>query len=266
MKNLIFIDTETTGLKAGKHEVIEIAILTETPDGEVEEWSTKIKPRRIEEAHPKALEINGYAANSEAWDDAPDLSEVAPIVAEKLRKGTIIGHNPKFDIRFVEAMLKEAGIESRISHHVVDTVTLAHEHLTPCGIKNRKLDTIRDFFGWSAENAHTAMQDVRDTRYLYHKLIRATPVRRWFWKMQYRLRQRGISLEQLFGPMAAFALFTFCSVGWYFYYVQPTDHFIQQVLRCENRIQQANPHVEYHPRELYDQCSQVVRNQMKERP
>ena len=53
--NLLIIDTETTGLKAGTHEVIEIAILTETPSGEIEEWSTKVKPRRIEEAHPKAL-------------------------------------------------------------------------------------------------------------------------------------------------------------------------------------------------------------------
>ena len=261
--NLLIIDTETTGLKAGTHEVIEIAILTETPEGEIEEWSTKIKPRRIEEAHPKALEINGYAANSEAWNNAPDLDEVAPIVAEKLRSGTIVGHNPKFDIRFIEAMLKEAGIEPRLSHHVIDTVTLAHEHLTPCGIKNRKLDTIREFFGMSAENAHTAMQDVRDTRYVYHKLIRATPLKRWVWKMQYKLRQRGIAWDRIIGPLTALTLFVGCSVGWFYVYVQPNDRFISDIMDCQNEITDNNPRLDYDPRELYNVCAERIIGERK---
>ena len=50
------IDIETTGLRPEYHEIIEIAIIQ--IDGEdVKKWSTKIAPKYLERAHPKALSL-----------------------------------------------------------------------------------------------------------------------------------------------------------------------------------------------------------------
>jgi DNA polymerase III epsilon subunit-like protein len=178
---LCFLDTETTGLSAEKHEILSVAIVTENEDGTVERWESKVAPRRIEAAHPKALEVNGYT--EQGWADAPDMVEVAPIVAAKLDGAIVIGHNVNFDIRFVEAMFAEAGIDQEINHRgIVDTVTLAREHLKPTGLKSVSLDNCRRWLGWSMAGAHEALQDADDARRLYHTLCRASGFQRMVWK------------------------------------------------------------------------------------
>ena len=80
---LHFVDTETTGLDPHYHEMVSIAIITEFGDGRIDRWYTKLRPRHIERAHPKALQVNGYT--EEDWEDAPYFDEVFPIVQDKLR-------------------------------------------------------------------------------------------------------------------------------------------------------------------------------------
>lgn len=174
-KMLHFIDTETTGLDCTKHEIIEIAIITEYGDGRLERWSTKVKPVRLLDASPKALEINGY--NDADWEEAPYMNEVIEVIRDKLCQGTIVGHNVHFDVGFIRESYKRCGLDSssrsnRIGRHCVDTITLAHEHLQPMGITSLSLDSIRTFVGWSKENAHTALKDADDCRKLYWSLLR----------------------------------------------------------------------------------------------
>ena len=167
---LAFLDTETTGLDPREQEVIEVAIIKEWPDGRVEEWSTKVRPQRIENAHPRALEVNGYKERQADWDDAPTFDEVAPIIVAKLDGCIIVGHNPKFDLDFLGEGLKRAGSLGKLPYHAVDTVTLVYEHLVPKGCPSLSLDQVRRFLGWSHEGAHTALVDTRDCRRLYHQL------------------------------------------------------------------------------------------------
>ena len=54
MGDLVFIDLETTGLSAAFHEILEVAMVAPTRDLD-REWV--VKPRHIEDAAPKALEI-----------------------------------------------------------------------------------------------------------------------------------------------------------------------------------------------------------------
>ena len=172
---LHFVDTETTGLDCFTHEIIEIAIITELGDGRIERWCTKIKPERIEDAHPKALKVNGYT--DAEWEDAPLLSDVIGIIQEKLRKGIIVGHNIPFDIGFIKEAYKKCGLDPNekkvgIARYQIDTMTLAHEHLQPLGMWFLGLDAIRKFLGWSTDNAHTALVDAEDCRKLYWSLLR----------------------------------------------------------------------------------------------
>jgi len=190
---LAFIDTETTGLNPQIHEVIEVAIVKEYPDGRVEKYQTLIRPKDIEAAHPKALEINGYGKAPERWEDAPYIEHVAKEIATRLKGCVIIGHNVGFDLKFLQSDFDREGLKYRLPYHKVDTVTLAYEHLVPCGLESLSMDKIRKFLGWSMTDAHTAMKDAEDARRLYRLLHRCGKVARFIirWGAKRRATQEA---------------------------------------------------------------------------
>lgn len=171
---LVFLDTETTGLDVfSGHELLSIAVITEWPDGRIERWESLIKPERLDLASEKALQINGYC--DAIWAMAPTFDEVAPEILSRLEYGDgkmLVGHNVQFDVTFIRESLKRKGYEHRLAYPMIDTITLAHEHLQPIGLRSMKLDNIRKLMGWSMEGAHTALADTETTRRLYHTLIR----------------------------------------------------------------------------------------------
>lgn len=183
-RSLAFIDTETTGLDPDTHEILEIAIVTQSPRGRLHHYHTKIKPENIENAHPKALEINGYAENPNAWKHAPLMSEAGVLITTTLKNTVLVGHNVGFDISMLKAHLHRSGCEARLPYHHIDTMTLAYEHLVPLGLESLSLDRIRAFLGWSSKNAHTALQDAKDTRRLYNLVSKGG------WGMRTGIRSR----------------------------------------------------------------------------
>jgi len=186
---LVFVDVETTGLDPNKHEVIEIAVVF---DGSVFEsdalwaahlryiepnlavWHTRIRPVRIQDADPRALEVNRYQPQD--WADAPTAAEVIRVVESLLTKAganpVIAGHNVSFDRSFLDAMLQEAGSSLRVSYHVVDTVTLCYAHLVPMGLESLSLDAVRRFLGIPTEGSHAALKDALDARTVYLQAIK----------------------------------------------------------------------------------------------
>ncbi len=171
-KDLIFLDTETTGLEPRTHEIIDIAIIrVNLKAGTRLIYETKIKPERIETATPRALEVNGY--KPENWVDAPYLGEVAGDIVRLLKDGVVVGHNVGFDLDMINGALKVIGIEAKLSYHKLDTVSYAYEHLIPLGLQFLSLDNIREFLGWSKEGAHAALKDAEDAEKLFFLLERA---------------------------------------------------------------------------------------------
>lgn len=178
----VFLDTETTGLHPGPEaaEIIEIAMVTEYADGRVEHWVTKVSPQHIDTAHPKALEINGFAP--ELWEGSPTPKEISPLVADKLRGAVVVGHNVKFDLKFVQTMLIDTGTALHVDElESIDTQNLARTHLKPLGLKSISLVNCRRWFGWSTVGAHTALVDAEDCRRLYHKLKKPRPYQKRLW-------------------------------------------------------------------------------------
>ena len=178
-----FFDIETSGLNAGEQEILSLAIVRIEPDGTRSTYETKVKPVRIERGQKVALEMNAYS--DEAWADAPLFSEVAKEVTALLRGTVVIGHNVKFDLGFMDAELKIAGA-SGFSRNEVDTMTLAYEHLAPMGLESLKLDTIREFLGWSKDGAHTALFDAETCERLYNLLAGAG----WWTKTKIKFARR----------------------------------------------------------------------------
>ena len=182
---LIFVDIETTGLDPSVHEIIEIAILP--LKGPV--WQTKIKPEHLDQASPKALEVNGYQDHPEDWESAPMFNDIAPDIASRLKDTMIAGQNTQFDMNFIQRLFKRNDIPLKgVPYSWVDTVTLAYEHLVPLGIPDLKLQSICDFLGIPNDGQHTAAADVYRTREAYLKMLRAGHLKRLWWRIRKLLR------------------------------------------------------------------------------
>lgn len=96
MTDLIFLDTETTGLDPDIHEIWEIAYAVN--DGPI---VSILLPHSIITADPKALEMNGYferhgRVQTSAWWGQDDLA-----IRKTLIGNTIVGANPAFDASFL---------------------------------------------------------------------------------------------------------------------------------------------------------------------
>ncbi len=196
MRPLLFTDTETTGLDPNVHEMLEIAGILDDADcirdcaGKVVRgtrcYESKIQPRRIETAHPKALEINGYTP--EKWADARPLKDVLSEFIVMADHAILVGHNIRFDAAFISVALKEMGFEERIDYHLVDTVTLAYEHLVPLGLKSLSLGAVCEFIGVKPGD-HTAMADTEACREVYYRLVRAGSLKRLWWRVRNWVRR-----------------------------------------------------------------------------
>ena len=182
-----WIDVETTGLDPRRHEIIDVAVVFDRHQAPgwldlVEQddyayYTTLIRPERIEDAEPKALEINGYAADPARWEGAPTFAEVAHTLGRMLMPVVCVGHNVAFDVDFIQTALLRTSFPVRLGYQKVDTVTLAHEHLVQAGLVRLSLDSIREFLGWSKEGAHAALKDALDARRLHKLLVRDVPTR-----------------------------------------------------------------------------------------
>ena len=180
-RTLTFLDTETTHLDVRKSTLLSVCIWTESRDGKLKKWSTKIKPSSIDlkSADPKALEINGY--NKEDWKDAPYFDEVSDKIAELLRWGPIIGHNVSFDMRHIKAAFRRLGIakyedpnaysDIRFGYPLIDTVPLAWLYLPT---ERQNLNACREYLEIDISRAHDVEKDVEDCRALFWNIIDKT--------------------------------------------------------------------------------------------
>ncbi len=96
-RTLAFTDLETSGDVFGKHEILEIGLVVVNQKSLeiIDTLNIKVKPERIENAVPAALERNGYNAHS--WKDAVALSRAMQEYAEKTKGAIFCAYNATFD-------------------------------------------------------------------------------------------------------------------------------------------------------------------------
>lgn len=173
LRPLAFMDTETTGLIPGTHEVIEIAITKVCPvTGERTSFHTLVRPEHIENAEEKALACNGYRSDPSPWASAPRFMDISQGLLDFLEGTVIVGYHVTYDVAMINGVFLQHGIAEKIRHHNIDAMALCFEHLVPLGLQSLKLDAVRDFLGWSKVGAHRAMKDVEDLERLYKLLHR----------------------------------------------------------------------------------------------
>jgi DNA polymerase-3 subunit epsilon len=101
--------------------------------------------------------------------DAPPVSAVLPSLLEFVHGSVIVGHNVRFDLAFLDAALLDSGYES-LGNTTVDTLALARRLVRP-DVPNCKLRTLAATLHLEHVPSHRALDDVRATADLLHRLI-----------------------------------------------------------------------------------------------
>jgi len=179
-KPFVWLDTETTGLNPNLNDIIEIAIIRVELDGTERVMATRIKMERPENAHPRALEVNGYTP--EAWLTAWAPADVWQHINQSrlLHDCIVAGHNAKFDTAFLNATFERHGMKLRTDYHVYDTCTLVLEHLGQW-VESISLVATCVALDIPTGGAHTALADVKMCRTVARRLARSSTLARQDW-------------------------------------------------------------------------------------
>ncbi len=161
MTRQIVLDTETTGLEAGRgHRVIEIGcveLVERRPTGRT--FHRYLNPERTSEAG--ALAVHGIT--DEFLADKPRFAEIVEEWLEFIRGAELLIHNAAFDVSFLDTELALCSAQhGRVADHarVVDTLSIAREKYP--GQKNT-LDALCKRLGvdCSHRELHGALLDAR---------------------------------------------------------------------------------------------------------
>lgn len=199
---IIICDTETTGLLAEKHDIIEISMirLTKNDKGSYEEdqktWC--LKPLDFSTIEEAALKINGHILEDithqteygkQTYRDANEvIVEIEQWIAEDGCSSVdriFVGQNPFFDVDMMTALWKKTGnyqtfpFSLERNNRIIDTKQLAII-VDVCNNKRRlgySLGQLVKSFGVKKAKAHRADADTKMTADLFCKIIEAiTPV------------------------------------------------------------------------------------------
>jgi len=121
----IVLDTETTGLDPSSGDrVVEIAcleLLHHVPTGRT--YREYINPER--DMPEEAARIHGLTSDFLA--DKPVFSKIAGSFLDFIAEDTLVIHNASFDIKFLNAELKQEGLATIPMSRAIDTVALARD-------------------------------------------------------------------------------------------------------------------------------------------
>lgn len=184
-KTLFFFDTETSGLMPDRHGILQIAWIIEKNGAVLRERVMDVKPGVID------LNLNALAVNNFTLERMM-VARDAQVVLEELRNDvklavgggpalTPCGHNVKFDIDFLHALARGCNATWWLNFGQNDylnlkkplcTVAMCHwlDYAGVLSLPDYKLTTCCKGLDIELVGAHDALQDVRATRQLFHKL------------------------------------------------------------------------------------------------
>ncbi|MBR3421511.1 MAG: 3'-5' exonuclease [Ruminococcus sp.] len=119
LKDFIAVDVETTGLKTGGNDIIQLSAIKYRDFKATEAFDAYIKPRK---PIPKeATEINGIT--DEMVNDAPRFYQIIDCFNEFIEDLPLVAHNAPFDIKH----LFVNGLDSVVDKTVYDTLELSRK-------------------------------------------------------------------------------------------------------------------------------------------
>lgn len=165
----IVLDTETTGLRAGEDELLQVSIL-EAASGRTL-LDAYVRPTRAT-SWEQAQAVNGISPEMVA--NAPRIEELLPTLNQILQQTeTVIGYNTNFDLSFLRA----AGVELPETLGIVDVMAdfapIYGEWSEKYGAYRwQKLSTCAAYYkyDWGSDAAHNSLADCRATLHCWRRM------------------------------------------------------------------------------------------------
>ncbi len=121
----IVLDTETTGLSPNEgHRIVEIGgveLLNHVPTGRT--YHQYINPKR--DMPTEAFDVHGISA--EFLADKPPFEAIAQEFVDFVQDATLVIHNAPFDMGFLNAELRWAGLSPLPGSQALDTLAMARK-------------------------------------------------------------------------------------------------------------------------------------------
>ncbi|MEM8906360.1 MAG: exonuclease domain-containing protein, partial [Bacteroidota bacterium] len=157
------IDIETTGGRASRDRITEIAIVLHDGETIVDRWESLINPER---AIPYNItQITGIT--QEMVSDAPRFFEIAKRVVEMTQGAIFVAHNVRFDYSFIKEEFKRLGYT--YTRRQLCTVRLSRKAFP--GLRSYSLGKLIQHFSIQVDQRHRAMADTLATTTLLEKIL-----------------------------------------------------------------------------------------------
>lgn len=154
------IDIETTGLSPDKNNIIELSAIKIRNNKIIDTFTELINPRE---------KINGFVSNLTGITNlmvqkADIIENVLPKYMNFISDDIVLGHNVKFDIRFISKNL-EKYFNDKFKNESMDTMRLSRRYCTD--ITSHKLSNLANYFNIDSTGHHRGLKDCEMTYYVY---------------------------------------------------------------------------------------------------
>ena len=157
------VDIETTGGKATRDRITEIAIVVHDGEKVIDQWESLINPECY---IPYGItQLTGIT--QDMVNDAPKFYEVAKTIVEKTEGAVFVAHNVRFDYSFVKEEFRRLGFT--YTRKQLCTVRLSKQAFP--GLRSYGLDNLIRHFNIKIVNRHRAMADTLATIEVFGKII-----------------------------------------------------------------------------------------------
>jgi len=157
------IDIETTGGRAERDRITEIAIILHDGEKVVDTFSTLINP--CCKIPSNITQLTGITDAMVA--NAPPFFEVAKRILELTENAVFVAHNVRFDYGFVKAAFKDLGY----NYQRETLCTVRMSRATFKGLPSYSLGNLCNSLDIRIENRHRAMGDAQATAILLGKIF-----------------------------------------------------------------------------------------------
>ncbi len=175
----IVVDIEATGLNPETERLIEVAAIKYVNHKEVARFSELINPLRDQLPvdlldKDKTIYISDFIENltgisNRMLHDARGEKDVLKEYIKFIGDDMIIGHNVRFDIRFIyDALLRDYGV--LFQNDYIDTLKIARKLLHE-DLKRYRLMDLADHYHIDYSHAHRAVNDCEITHDVYEMMM-----------------------------------------------------------------------------------------------
>ncbi len=193
-KHYAIIDIETTGGRAQRDRITEIAIVLHDGEQVVQKWESLINPECY---IPHGItELTGIT--QEMVQDAPKFYETAREIVELTQDAIFVAHNVRFDYGFLCEEFKRLGYT--YSRKQLCTLRMSRQAFP--GLPSYSLGKLAASLGVRLDNRHRAMGDASATAEIFRMILQKHQLREEIQVMiNMGIRESklptGISLEKI---------------------------------------------------------------------